>query len=80
MYFWRILSSGRGDVSNLTFTLELKCLTKSNGIIFKMDAVRFSETSAGPTRWQNLEDYHLNIIRSKGLIGYIQQKCISFTS
>jgi len=66
--------SGRGDVSNLTLNLELKRLPKSNCIIFKMDAVRFSETSAGPTRCQNSEDYRNNIIRSKGLIGYIQQK------
>ena len=80
-------------MSNLTLNLELERLPKSNGIIFKMDAVRLSETSAGTngiifkmnavrlsetsagtTRCQNSEDCRLNIIRSKSLIGYIQQK------
>jgi hypothetical protein len=55
----------------VTLTLNLKPLPKSNCIIFKMDAVRFSETSASSTRCRNPEDYRLNIIRSKSLKGYI---------
>ena len=54
----------------VTLTLKLKRLLKSNCIIFKMDAVRLSEMSAGSTRCQNPEDCHLNITRSKSLEVY----------
>ena len=54
----------------VNLTLKLKHLPKSNCILFKMGAVCLSEMSAGPTRIQNPEDYHLNIIRSKGLKEY----------
>jgi hypothetical protein len=49
----------------VTLILKLMRLPKSNCIIFKMDAVRFCETSAGSTCCQNPEDYHLSITRSK---------------
>jgi hypothetical protein len=63
----------------VTLTLILKCsLPESNCIIFKMGAVRLSETSASSTRWQNPEDYHLSIIRSKSLKGKIYRIKINF--
>ena len=56
----------------VTLTLKLMRLPKSNCIIFKMNALCFSKTSAGSTCCQNPEDYHLSIIRSKSLKGHIK--------
>lgn len=61
--------SARCEMAYQTVTLILKLmrLPKSNCIIFKMDAVRFFETSEGFTCCQNPEDYYLSITRSKSL-------------